>query len=336
MNWENPDPTTEPSPSLDVLAKLDELAGIAPKKAEDTGEAPPEGENEGKAEGENEAKAEGGEKPAEAAAETKEATDKQPSAEEKKEAKKEEPKEEPPKADLEPFKELFPDAATIDDVKAEVKQIREDLAASEAANNELVELFDKHPEVVKILKDVRAGIPTVEAVMKHLELSAPPPDPKEDPEGYKAFVKSQVERENRERQEREAAKKAREDEERVRKWGMQKADEFRKARGISDAEMKGFGQFMNRLMNGGEDGYPPTDYFDRLWAAYKYEADVQQAKEEGRKEGRNEIAEKVIKGRQTKVGDRLPTILPGGQQPKPNDSLVELEHSIKSQRRIFS
>lgn len=190
----------------------------------------------------------------------------------------------------------------------EYKNAKESRDSEVSANEQMVTLFDKHPELVSVVRHLKdKGSDFYEALYSVVDRENIVPDKTADPEGYAKYV---VHRE-REKQSQDAFN------EKIRKnseASQQVIDRFKRERGYDDV---GFDKLMD---HGHEMLRDLTEYnvserfLEVIEKAMNYDKDLAQAKKQGEVEGKNKTAQKR---RAEKAGDNIPKLTNTGKAKAP-------------------
>lgn len=256
----------------------------------------------------------------------------------------------------ETLKKHFPDAKSIDEVVvlidtklADLKRLETELKAANESNEEMVTILSSDPALTEMMKDIRAGVPSFEAIRKYFELAEGEnvPDPQKDPDKFKEYTKKQLERQARmERANQQSALQKQENEKRaaigkkMEERAVSLSKTFREKTKIDDQTFEKFTGFIKSIIQGDPQNGIPDNFFDTLYNAYAFN-DLVKQKEDALKaeyekkivDERNRVIENIKAGRP--VGDGLPNF----QSTKPNqqtvvDEFTDLESSMISENRV--
>lgn len=266
----------------------------------------------------------------------KEEKEPEPELEEKAEDKKE-PEKAPEPVIAEELKEIFPDAKTPEDVVAST-------IALNNSNKEILNILGDNPLLIGILKELRdTKKPLAAVIREHLELADNelPPDPVEDPSGYREFLAKQYKKEARikaELEEKETLTKKeqaaldaqkKEAEAQTKKALAHKA-EFQKSEGLTDAQMEEFLAKAKDFLYSGVD----KNWLYRVKKAINYDADLEAEKKKTAEEvkkaevkGANKAIDQIKKNGAVK-GDQLPS-LHSAKTEVIVDDLTDIAESLK-------
>jgi YesN/AraC family two-component response regulator len=249
----------------------------------------------------------------------------------------------------ESIKKHFPDAKTIDEVAvlvdtkfADLKRLEDELKSANESNEEMVKILASDPALTEMMKDIRAGVPSFEAIRKYFELAEGEtvPDPQKDPEKFKDYTKRQLERQAR--MDRQKQKNADADaiSKKMEDRAVALSKSFREKTKMDDQTFEKFTGYIKSIIQGDPQNGIPDNFFDSLYNAYAFN-DLMKQKEDALKaeyekkiiEERNRIIENVKLGKP--IGDGLPNF----QSTKPNqqvlvDEFTDLESAMTSEDRV--
>ena len=173
------------------------------------------------------------------------------------------------------------------------------------SDGKLRDLFLNNPEMAGVFTDISSGTSPVTAFVTHFGeaiLSA-----KDDPEAMQSFVNA-----NQKYLDGVAKSKQLEEEQQA---NIEKSaavfEDFIKSKNMTDEEAEAFGDRVFKMIDDMIMGRYTPELFDRFYLADNYHADVNDAIEAGKAEGRNE---KIIAQNKDVVGDGLPKTT--GSTPK--------------------
>ena len=178
------------------------------------------------------------------------------------------------------------------------------------ANDELLALFEREPQLLELTRLAMEGKSLVEALV---ELGVDAEDAT-NPDVVRARAKKEVLDQQRTGQ-LEAAKRA----------ADEARDAFKTARKLTDPQMAAFQQKVALYVYGDpRTGQLPADFLDVMYRGLQYENDVQAAREAGRVKGKNEAVTEQRTRKQRK-GDAVPYAKSGRAEPVQHTREASLE-----------
>ena len=201
-------------------------------------------------------------------------------------------------------------------ITEENKNLQESQAKIQEANDKLAEAIETEPELAAVLKDCIAGIPFRAAIARHFDPSEL--EPQEGDPDYEAAGKMRAER----LQNIADGQKMQAEHEANKSEVVKNINEFLKEEGLegeeSDAAVKQIDDIIQNLLNYKLD--KPT--IQKLHRAHNFDKHIEDAKEQGRVEGRNEQIE-AKKQKSVVKQDDIPSLTPGGETETPEAKPVK-------------
>ncbi len=182
------------------------------------------------------------------------------------------------------------------------------MVSRETADKALTELFDEHPEIVKVLSDLRDGAPSFRAAIS-AHYSPEELTPQEGDKDYEAWAKSAGSRSQR----LEEKKKIDEEYEANIESSIQSIQEFAKENEMDDAATLIFIDKVQGFFDGYNKGLISKDFLSLLNKGLGVEKYGEDRYNEGLVHGRNKQIE--AKKINTKEGDGIPSLSGGGEMP---------------------
>ncbi len=235
-----------------------------------------------------------------------------------------------------PDKEFKSDDEINDALAEYLDELEGESTSNKEANEKLLDVFEMHPEVVGIIKDLAKGAGFTEALSRHVDVEELSPI-EGDPD-YDAW-NTNIEERRKKREEQQG--KAKMLEENVSK-SIEEIDAFSQENNMTPEETQGFLQAINGLIEEVVDGKLTKDTLAKMRQAINYTKDVETAAKQGETAGKNAKIEKVKKTEKEKTkGDGLPAVTGSGSktQPEPpaqkSDPFYEAAEMEKQRRTIL-
>lgn len=266
------------------------------------------------------------------------------------EAQEQETDDAPKIANLMPenLREAFPDKDfdNEDDVNEVLDALLEDrdalgetkktLESERESQQKLYDVLDNSDETVQLLRQMANGKDFFEALSSIVDIEARLSEMKEDdPEKYKQVLKEQAKREARLEQEEQQRQKLEQDYADNESASQENITTFQKEKEFDNTQKEEFLGSINKHFANIVHGKVTPDFLQVMYRGLQYEKDVEQAKEKGKIEGKNE---KINAERQKKMGDGLP-ITRGGkpkQQPKASRGKRAIASIVRDNQSTFS
>lgn len=247
------------------------------------------------------------------------------------------------------LKGIFPDtkdekeivtAATA--MKELLDTVTKERDSERSANGEMVDLLNKHPALIDLLRQVRDGKPFHEAVRRSLDLGEDEeiPDRVEDEAGYYAYSKKQARLEDRMIADKKAQTELAAKAELARTKAIEMKSKFQTDKKLADADMENFLAKVTRFMYGDPNtGLLPSDFLEVMWKATAYEEDIKAAVTTAVKktqiDTRNDTIDKIMRKKSVK-GDGIPTLRSGiVRETHVIDELSNLEKVVAPRNNMF-
>jgi hypothetical protein len=241
----------------------------------------------------------------------------------------------------EELKTVFPDAQSPADIVNAYQDVKTELKGEQEANEEMVSLFNKEPELVPLLKAVASGKNIISAIrsLENIEERLKPPD-FEDREAYDAYKREEFEKE----QEKKAAQARSEEQQKIaevaREHAIDMREKFIRSKKMSADEAKDFLRYIQEHTYGDpKTGKLPQDTFDIFFTAYTHKDEVAKLQVEAEKKkadaelaARNEGIRLAAQAK-LKKGDGIPA-LGGGVPPAPISEADKLKESFQTKRVV--
>lgn len=221
----------------------------------------------------------------------------------------EQPVLDPPKAPQpEALKEFFPDADDDADLVSlaadRLKSVTADLDAERTASAKLAEIFEETPEMAQLARSLGSGKGFLEALASVVDLEQIVPDPAQDPDGYRAYVRGQTERQAEDRRRQEESQK-RSDQIAANQTQTKKTVEsFIEQKNLSKDDWKSMGEQIDGFVSDAVEGKFSPQFLDLIHKGLNYEKAVSEARQQGEIAGKNAAAQNIQK---RKAGDGLPS-----------------------------
>lgn len=189
-----------------------------------------------------------------------------------------------------------------------------DKDAFEAVTN----LFDQSDDMVQLAKYVKDGYTVNEAIAAVIDFEQWQDELKEnDPEEYKKVVKRQMEREQRAEQQRKEQEAREQKINENKKVSNENWRKFKEAKGLEDEGAKEFSQRVSDHFEQIADGRITDDFLEVMYKGLNYEKDLETAKKEAEKDGKNAKINTEMKKTKKNSGDGLPGFKGGGAKRTP-------------------
>lgn len=221
------------------------------------------------------------------------------------------------------FPEVKDPTEFVTAVEAKLEKMREEISDADLISTMVLEIQEKEPAMIDVLKDIRKGIPAYEAVAKHLSVPETGiPDPQEDPEGYRAFVQKDTERRANAKiaQEKLDSEKAAAAERTtfINTQVTTQREALQRAHNLTNEQLVDLEVKVNEMLMGDpKTGKLPTDLYERLYKLVNYDEHVKQAAEEKKKAEAKALIDGKAKGieeaARRKKGDGLPDARSAGK-----------------------
>ena len=160
-----------------------------------------------------------------------------------------------------------------------------DLNAMREDNRRLVDVLQQNPEFAEVFSRVKDGMPMRVALARVVDFDATRPV-EGDPD-YEDFMREAGEFKKRQAEIADHRKRIEENQARSRG----EIEEFFGKIGADEAEQTGFADFLQGVFDDVFEGNLGKAALGKLWQAYKYDEDMEAAREAGEVQGRNEAIE---------------------------------------------
>lgn len=212
--------------------------------------------------------------------------------------------------------ERYPDREFADDTEAEnafyddYESTHSKLSQSELDNKKVYELIESNPALADVIVAMNDGVPFEVALAQNVDLEALLP--KEGESNYEQYASALTDRKKRMEESRSKIETI----EQNRKQTVDVATKFYEDKKLDEEQITKFLDFIDGLIGDIFDGSVSRTALEKLYQAYCYEEDVEQATEQGRIDGLNSKIEKSRKVNSTTDG--VPT--PGTSVESPTET----------------
>lgn len=215
------------------------------------------------------------------------------------------------------MKNLYPDREFASDEDFD-NAGDEYMVSRETADKALIDLFDEHPEIIKILQDLKDGAPSLRAaIVSHYspdELIA-----QEGDKDFEAWSKNATGRAKR----LEDKRKSDTDYETNIEASIKAIQDFAAENSLDETATNDFIGKIQGFLDDYNKGVISKEFLSLLKSGLTAKTDIETALEEGRIQGRNEnIAAKKVN---IDKGDGMPNISGGGEMPIENKTVTAQE-----------